>query len=568
MEDGGSGGRNAAAAADGSKITAKAPGKEEGDTSGGNGGEAGAAAAEAEADAPGDQLGVVLTLSKRAALLARALEVVSSPQGAATEAAAAGAAAGGGTGGVGQWGAAAAAVCAAAVEGTGAGALERGPVVRWAGATLSAVVAAARGMEVELVRRAEGAGATKEMEVGEGKPSGEDADSGGTCGSSSGIEAWGVVSTCQGEAHEALALAVRAASNLAAPLAWQLAADARTAANSGVRQDRKVVSEVLRAVGDLLFLMAGCCRHPAPLHPAQLLACQPHRLLAAACALAAAALRDQEEQDEGPRQGKSRLCTGISCLLLALSSHEVLSGRVRGWLAPPPPPATTAATAATADACAAGCLAACVQSAMQLALSLVPVHAAHATALLRMAAEGGTKGTAGEGSGGGGPIRGDGATEAGELAAEDAEEGYRMRAASMAAVVCRAGCREDPSIAEREMELPGDLLRDLRLPDGSGSGGEPPPWPSTATPAAAGAGDLPPPLALPAGWARGAALPRLRVCGGPRCCNFASESEGALTFKQCGGCRAVRYCGAECQRAHWREGHKAECKALAAGAVL
>ena len=41
------------------------------------------------------------------------------------------------------------------------------------------------------------------------------------------------------------------------------------------------------------------------------------------------------------------------------------------------------------------------------------------------------------------------------------------------------------------------------------------------------------------------------------------EGEWALRLKQCGGCRAVRYCGADCQRAHWREGHRSECKAWA-----
>ena len=30
---------------------------------------------------------------------------------------------------------------------------------------------------------------------------------------------------------------------------------------------------------------------------------------------------------------------------------------------------------------------------------------------------------------------------------------------------------------------------------------------------------------------------------------------------KCSRCKRVRYCGRECQRAHWRAGHKAECQA-------
>ncbi len=51
-----------------------------------------------------------------------------------------------------------------------------------------------------------------------------------------------------------------------------------------------------------------------------------------------------------------------------------------------------------------------------------------------------------------------------------------------------------------------------------------------------------------------------RVCGNPECVNFEGDAEGALKFRRCGGCGAVRYCGADCQRAHWRAGHREECK--------
>jgi len=32
-------------------------------------------------------------------------------------------------------------------------------------------------------------------------------------------------------------------------------------------------------------------------------------------------------------------------------------------------------------------------------------------------------------------------------------------------------------------------------------------------------------------------------------------------LRRCSRCQRVRYCGRECQRAHWRAGHKAECRA-------
>ncbi len=51
-----------------------------------------------------------------------------------------------------------------------------------------------------------------------------------------------------------------------------------------------------------------------------------------------------------------------------------------------------------------------------------------------------------------------------------------------------------------------------------------------------------------------------RVCGNPECVNFEGDAEGELKFRRCGGCGAVRYCGADCQRAHWRAGHREECK--------
>ena len=38
------------------------------------------------------------------------------------------------------------------------------------------------------------------------------------------------------------------------------------------------------------------------------------------------------------------------------------------------------------------------------------------------------------------------------------------------------------------------------------------------------------------------------------CCGAASSS-----LKRCGGCHAVSYCSVDCQRSHWKAGHKTAC---------
>jgi ankyrin repeat protein len=52
-------------------------------------------------------------------------------------------------------------------------------------------------------------------------------------------------------------------------------------------------------------------------------------------------------------------------------------------------------------------------------------------------------------------------------------------------------------------------------------------------------------------------------CANPAC-SATSGQEGGVRLKLCRGCKSVRYCSMECQRAHWAE-HKSACKASEQG---
>ncbi len=450
-------------------------------------------------EAAGPQLGLLLTLSKRADMVAQALEAR-----------------------------------AGAGAGEGAGAQQRS--IEDAAEVLALLLAATGSVEGHVCNR-----------VAAKAASGEAAATGSGSVDGGGEE-------CIDETQEALALAARAASCLAAPLAWRLATEMATAAVAVGRptaaRDWAAWQAGTRAVCGVLACALRWWCDPPLLPPAQLLACQPHRLLAAACTLAAVLPAKTKKLGKH----KQRLYVLVASAVAVLASHDTLSGRARSWLARP-----LAAAAASrndfggdgggsrgkgqeADPCA-GCLAAPLLVLVRQAAGTAPSYAAHTAALLRLAG-------GGEGTG---------------AANREADGGFQRFAAAVVEAMVADSCRDaQPCGKFDEVPMPdGSSPSTLLLGgcEGDGAGGMPvvaPPQP----PAAAPPGALPPPLTLQP--CRQGALPRLRVCGNPRCSNFAEESEGALPFKQCGGCRAVRYCGADCQRAHWREGHRAECKLLAA----
>ncbi len=418
-------------------------------------------------------------------------------------------------------------------------------------------------------------------------------------GVGAGSVAWGGE-----EARETLALAARAACSLGTSLAWVLAADLEAAATEGMGTKwaaegkdggegdgplARPVSSGLKAVGQVLCSMMQLWRAPYAPCGVQLLSCQPHRLLAAACALVAAL------PIKGADGSRTTLLSCISAIVVILAGHEALSGYAWGWLAPPPPQQQPGVTCSgnggsnggngggggggEPHAGCAGCLAAPLQAFMRLGVWLMPKIVNPALVLLRLAAgevtlgqgaPSGCSGGASGGSGGGGGCGSDGAREeapcggggggggGGQAACEGAPDGgFQRCAASMAEFLLRVA--DDPSVLDTQEEavlFDGTKASRLLLQwNMSAFGWRPPPPPPSAA-----SGALPPPLVLPPSLA--GCFPHLRVCGNPRCTNFEAGSEGALPLKQCGGCRAVRYCGKGCQGAHWRAGHRAECKAL------
>ncbi|GFR49688.1 hypothetical protein Agub_g11837, partial [Astrephomene gubernaculifera] len=94
------------------------------------------------------------------------------------------------------------------------------------------------------------------------------------------------------------------------------------------------------------------------------------------------------------------------------------------------------------------------------------------------------------------------------------------------------------------------LLRSKAVP------GAPAAAAAAPAPAAASASALlPPPMPVPPVRSQ-----LLQLCANPLCGSYGGACEGSLKLGKCSGCGgAVQYCCGECQRQHWRAGHKQEC---------
>ncbi|KAG2447655.1 hypothetical protein HYH02_007571 [Chlamydomonas schloesseri] len=402
------------------------------------------------------------------------------------------------------------------------------------------------------------------------------------------------------EAAEAVAFALRAAATLAAELAEALvraapapAASAGAGGGGGGAAGTgtgtvDVVSPMGQtageAVGNLLVEWGRCGMFPLNLGSAQLLACQPPRLLAAAAALLAAAEAGADARSNSLQlqRGRKALAQGLVEACVAGGNHVELGPLMHTWLAPPP------SGSSGSSGSSVGCLRAPLQAALPALVKVLPHYGACVVALLREAASQTSpppplpelmRSSSGSSSGGGdgdGSSSSSSSTLAAVLAAAAATTSGRnqpptdfyLAANNLASYVITASKPEE-AVLVLEVEKPGPdgfKLRDLLLEtiqQQRQQQQQQQPAAERAAGGAAAAGLLLQARRLAVSGLE-APLPLLRVCGNPDCGRFDSGSEAALDLKLCGRCRCVRYCCGGCQAAHWKAGHKAECARLAA----
>ncbi|KAG2485144.1 hypothetical protein HYH03_016130 [Edaphochlamys debaryana] len=335
-------------------------------------------------------------------------------------------------------------------------------------------------------------------------------------------------------------------------LAAQLGADAAACELTSASPEQSALLALTRtgaaaALTECLAHGSALCSAPGRLAPARLLACQPHRLIAAACKLLLAWRSgggDSREMEEC-----RLLQAALSLTALRLAAHPSLSARVRRWLEPAGQGEAAAGGGAISAADAP-------QGTEEAAEEAGPEAeaGAEAEAETEAAAEAETEG-------------GQGCLEQAWGEGWRSHGGWRLADGSLFSpplTLLRlargggAGGRVAEGEGGADAAFRSGAMALLAWAEGVEAGGSPPP-PQLSEGLVQGPGDASSPEA-------GRALPKLHVCGFPGCASFGGRSEAGLALRQCGGCRAVRYCGPGCQRAHWREGHRGECGALAEAA--
>ncbi|KAG2499232.1 hypothetical protein HYH03_002811 [Edaphochlamys debaryana] len=316
----------------------------------------------------------------------------------------------------------------------------------------------------------------------------------------------------------------------------------------------------------------------------RILACQPHRLLAAATKLVVAWRSDGVAAQELAQRGA--LNKALCLAALRLAANPALAARMRRWLLPPA--AARGGARAGAGSAAEGLRAAEAEAgALEGAVEgEEPGWEAERGCLEQAWRELWRSFTSGaEGEGGYPPLAGpkllsslalwrsDGGGPGGgeRVSVEIADAAFRSGAIALLGDSrdLQAGVPQGHAFRLRLLRVPQDtrgaeaLMAAMAATAELAGGTSPLPAEAEAAAEAVLAAPLPPPLAVPP---EGRALTKLRVCGCPGCGSFGARSETALPLRQCSACKAVRYCGPGCQRAHWRDGHRAECGALA-GAV-
>ncbi|KAG2424643.1 hypothetical protein HXX76_014368 [Chlamydomonas incerta] len=359
---------------------------------------------------------------------------------------------------------------------------------------------------------------------------------------------------------------------------------------------------------------------------AQLFACQPHQLLAAACEALPRVPRNEDSEDHTFPDVRFRLTACVLRVLAAAGSHPQVAPHVLSWLAPAPPVPQQPVTVGTAGAAlapplpgashAAGSPHAALRGCMRVALKeALPAmlaadddprpgqefvnraHAAGVAALLELAGYWAAQAEAEHRA----SVLGAGGAAAAGGSSSGGSSGWARRAS--AAAWFRHFCAFAAELLERRVrfqphelteevaeaaEAGAELMLALRLPvrgapitsalGGYGSGGGAGNGAKKAAAAkqrrqqkqqggAGGAQDATGGVVLPPPLPVdpvGTALWWLRACGNPGCLEFGGESEVELDLRLCGRCRSVRYCSTACQAAHWQAGHRAVCAWVAA----